>query len=110
MANICLIFFQNLALFSEETSFDANTLHKLDRLSSVHMLCWVGAHTNTAICCFSPRLIPYLQLHIMFLQMFYDIQREKTFGQINGVMGIKECLWEEVETGSTVGEDEESSR
>jgi len=43
--------------------------------------------------------------------MFYDRERgKKTFGQINGVMGFKECLWQEVETGSTVGEDEESSR
>jgi len=42
--------------------------------------------------------------------MFRDIQREKTLRQINGVMGTKEHLWQEVEAGSTVGEDEESSR
>ena len=40
IANICLIFCQNLALFSDEISFDANILNKLDRINSVHTLSW----------------------------------------------------------------------
>lgn len=57
-----------------------------------------------------PWLALYLHLQTVFLQMFRDIQREKTLRQINGVMGTKEHLWQEVEAGSMVGEDEESSR
>lgn len=69
-----------------------------------------GAHAHAVLCSLSPCPILYLRLQTVFLQVFHDIQREKTLRPINGVMGIKECLWQEVETGSTVGEDEESSR